>query len=908
MKRRKALGNVIGVLLLGLLVTLVAELIDRQRQESLRHQQAAGQLQRLSAELEQTLGALMPLADPLAARLAADPQLPEEELRALTEPLLDRHRRLVNIAISRGLRIVHVNPLAGNEAVLGMDFGLRPEMMEGVRRAVARRGNSLAGPLPLLQSGRLGVIVRTPFFAGGADPRSGELLGLISTVIDLQGLLEDSGLYDPELPFALALRGREGLGERGEVFFGDPELFHEADLQREIVLPDGRWMIAAQLKRAQGYPPQRALWLRGGGALLTLGLLALVLFDGRPARGPQWSESMRKVPLRGFLSRRLLMLLLPIIAVQGWLSYQAALSAAEQFQKQLASEIGLRVHDKVAEFFEVPRRVLSFNAEQARLGLLDVAQPEALVGNFLLQLRQQSLLTFLSLGTAEGEYHAASRPPRGEDRALRMLQARQGDGRAMLLYRVDDANRRGSLISRGNAHFDARLRPWFRAARASGSMVWYPAYRYAIDDESGAYDAMGIGMAAPLYGRSGEFLGVLTADVALLQLSQLLADITRHTGGVAFLAEANGDLLATSSREPVYLLRGTRSIRIKASASDNPLVRTSGQAIAEQGSTEGRTFRELDGERYLVDWGSYALPDGPTLTIGVALPQRQFIAPTSGLLRNVTLVALAVLLLSLLGAVLLSNWIAQPLGTLSRWALRLGNGDWSGEKPVDSRVLEVGMLGDALAMMARRLERHTEELRQQVEARTAELERANRELLHLSSTDGLTGLANRRVFDATLAREWGRARRARQPLALLMLDIDFFKRYNDRYGHLAGDDCLRKVAATLQAGTRRAGDLAARYGGEEFAVIASDLDAAGALALAESIRAAVMAQAIAHADSPLGVVTVSMGVALLVPEDDNSPEILIKLADQALYQAKSQGRNRVEEALGNLAGQAQEVG
>ena len=180
--------------------------------------------------------------------------------------------------------------------------------------------------------------------------------------------------------------------------------------------------------------------------------------------------------------------------------------------------------------------------------------------------------------------------------------------------------------------------------------------------------------------------------------------------------------------------------------------------------------------------------------------------------------------------------------------------------------------------------------------RTAALAEANRQLEALAVTDGLTGIANRRHFDSTLALEWARAQRSQQPLALLMLDVDLFKDYNDHYGHQAGDETLRAIAQVLLETTRRAGDLAARYGGEEFAVIAANTGAAAARQLAESLRAAVQHLAIAHALAPQGHVTVSIGLALLEPGRPVPAQTLIGQADEALYRAKTLGRNRVEQA------------
>ncbi|MDD3518491.1 MAG: diguanylate cyclase [Chromatiales bacterium] len=167
-------------------------------------------------------------------------------------------------------------------------------------------------------------------------------------------------------------------------------------------------------------------------------------------------------------------------------------------------------------------------------------------------------------------------------------------------------------------------------------------------------------------------------------------------------------------------------------------------------------------------------------------------------------------------------------------------------------------------------------------------------LRSLAFVDGLTGVANRRRFDEALETEWRGCRRGHLPLALLMVDIDHFKRYNDRYGHQAGDECLRIVARTLKQGFGRARDLVARYGGEEFACLMPGSDLAGARTKAEELRQAIERCAIPHAASPVAdVVTLSVGVAALTPNGENTPSDLVAAADAALYSAKSEGRNRV---------------
>ena len=176
-----------------------------------------------------------------------------------------------------------------------------------------------------------------------------------------------------------------------------------------------------------------------------------------------------------------------------------------------------------------------------------------------------------------------------------------------------------------------------------------------------------------------------------------------------------------------------------------------------------------------------------------------------------------------------------------------------------------------------------------------ERKEAMRKLQLLSSTDGLTGIANRRHFDDFLAMEWRRSVRNGTYLSLLLMDIDYFKKYNDGYGHQAGDDCLKMVARKLNETVRRPGDLLARYGGEEFVIVLGGTDVKGAADLAENVRAGVEGLGIKHEyQEGSNVVTLSIGVSCVIPQTDLLPSGLIEAADKALYKAKDEGRNRVK--------------
>jgi diguanylate cyclase (GGDEF)-like protein/PAS domain S-box-containing protein len=184
-----------------------------------------------------------------------------------------------------------------------------------------------------------------------------------------------------------------------------------------------------------------------------------------------------------------------------------------------------------------------------------------------------------------------------------------------------------------------------------------------------------------------------------------------------------------------------------------------------------------------------------------------------------------------------------------------------------------------------------------------QLQEANRRLQVLAEQDGLTGLANRRFFDDALSREFEHAHRHKRSLGLLMIDVDWFKSFNDFYGHPAGDECLKRIGAEIKKAVGRPGDVAARYGGEEFALLLPDTDQTGATAIAERIRQAVGDLAIEHSGSPNRIATISVGAVSLAAEALGGPETLLRNADRALYRAKDSGRNSVAGAPGpSIAG------
>lgn len=325
------------------------------------------------------------------------------------------------------------------------------------------------------------------------------------------------------------------------------------------------------------------------------------------------------------------------------------------------------------------------------------------------------------------------------------------------------------------------------------------------------------------------------------------------------------------------------------SSADPALLEGITASIGQRRTSDFISYKRADGTRF---YAAIAQLPHTSWWVVSATPSDKLNADTRSVRDKIIAIGLLCFAASLVLSALIARSISVPLQRLVGAMKEAGSGDTT------VRVEQAG--GDEIAVLSRKfnemagkLQQNKEELEEQVALRTRELERANRKLEALSATDGLTGVANRRRFDEVLANELRRSVRSGHALALLMLDVDYFKKYNDRYGHLAGDECLRIVARVLQKSSRRATDLVARYGGEEFSVIIAESDTAHALQQAENICQAIFELKLPHADSPFGYITASIGVASLLPDEETTAEQLLRIADQALYHAKYQGRNRV---------------
>ncbi len=360
-----------------------------------------------------------------------------------------------------------------------------------------------------------------------------------------------------------------------------------------------------------------------------------------------------------------------------------------------------------------------------------------------------------------------------------------------------------------------------------------------------------------------------TVFVALMDLSwigRLAQAAAERSGSVVVMIDGKGTVLTRYPDPEKWVGR---------SFGDHPLVK---HMLSETDGTV--TGQGLDGVRRI--FGFVKLP-GIETRFAVGLDENEVLrrVNTEALIAYAYLAGISVLLFTAIWFG--GEWlIARPIRALAATAQRVGRGEAGTRISDKSWTAEFAPLAEAMDDMADTLARREEELRG-----------SNGRLEALARLDGLTGLVNRRAFDADLEAEWQRAVEFRRPLALLMIDVDHFKLFNDANGHLEGDDCLRTVGRVLTMAAKGESGLAARYGGEEFVVLLPNVTGKRASEIAERIRVAVEELDIRHSAAQCGRVTISIGVASTEPPDMAGPEELLYEADANVYAAKRRGRNTV---------------
>jgi diguanylate cyclase (GGDEF)-like protein len=387
-----------------------------------------------------------------------------------------------------------------------------------------------------------------------------------------------------------------------------------------------------------------------------------------------------------------------------------------------------------------------------------------------------------------------------------------------------------------------------------------------------AYPVAAIGVDDP---------SVMVASINLDWMSQIMSHLGGRPGVSAVLVDGEGTVLAAASEQ---------AGRVGQPLEDLPLLSAiTANEIAANGNTGSVSATASDGTRNTV---SFARVGGTGSRLVVSIDEAKVAAAANREIRTAYLQLAFVCLFALLGALAAAGrLIIRPITMMAATAQRFGRGDWS------ARAARIGVPAEFMP-----LTRAFNGMAARLSERERQLVATNDRLTLIASMDMLSGLANRRGLQSRLECEWLRALQDRQAIALLMIDVDYFKLFNDTYGHLEGDACLTRLGETLAGIANETMGFAARYGGEEFCLLLPSRDCEQAKRVGELVRAEISDLALPHVTSPHLHVTVSVGVACTTPNETLKPIDLIEAADTALYAAKYRGRNVVEHGHLRIAG------
>lgn len=567
------------------------------------------------------------------------------------------------------------------------------------------------------------------------------------------------------------------------------------------------------------------------------------------------------------------------VSIIGFLLLQGGNNAVGQVLVQLNSQLQSQIQDQLKKSMTQADQLNRLNVDEWRADILDVENTTSRERVFYTNLFNFPDIAMSYVGLPDGSFYGARRIQAGE---IQIVRNDDSTGHESFYFKTNELGDAKAFVEKFS-NFDPRKRPWYMKAKEVGKPVFTDIYSHFVLKEPT------ITASYPVY-ENNQLVAVFGVDYVLTWMTQSLKNLPLGTHGEAFIVDQENRLVATSSGDSIFKIVEDKSVLIPALESSNPkIVKALSQKLSF--NQEAVAKMVIDQNVYYVGKTKFTDFD-LNWDIYILIAQKDFLMDMNNALQK-TGIALAIFIVGIsIATAVIANWIVRPILVLNDTAKKLSEGVFS-EIKLDGRRDELGQLNNSFNNMARQLTQTVAVLEEQIAERTRELLLKNEVLQQLSYLDGLTGIANRRKLDSFLAQAWHMAMRNQHAVTIMMLDIDWFKNYNDTYGHQAGDDCLKTLGGLLQQIVSRSTDLVARYGGEEFIVVLQETVQSGAEEIAQEIRNSVEALQIPHKTSPYGVVTISIGVAYMIPKRNELEEKGIAKADEALYLAKESGRNRV---------------
>lgn len=581
-------------------------------------------------------------------------------------------------------------------------------------------------------------------------------------------------------------------------------------------------------------------------------------------------KSIRTTFMIPFVIPLLIIIIVPSVFMRRGAN-DISMFAVETISDQVFNRMTSLLDDQLEQAMQL-NQVNALNYERGLLHLDDSGNRDQYFSG-MISAYNDVAMTFVGLD--DGSFYGARR---SIDGSIQVVRNDAQTGGASEYYLVDEQGNRQDFVERFD-NFDPRKRPWYVKATEEKAPVLSDVYNHFV------VKLPTITASYPVL-ENGKVIAVFGVDYLLTWIGETLSSVSDDQTGMVYITDDDGNLIASSrAADEIFEMVSGESKLVSANESANALIRQSadvkfGDGVKELEINKNMYYsKAVKYQNFGLDWELTIL-----LSKEIILSDMQV-----ALNRIYNTMGISFILFIVL-AYLMTRWITKPILKLNAASLRLAEGKFEFVSD-EIRQDELGQLSRSFNEMAIKLTNVVSGLENQVEERTKALQEMNESLSRLSYSDGLTGLPNRRKFDDFYESAYQANALKERHMVLLMMDLDNFKSFNDTYGHLAGDDCLRLVSQVMLNMFPHKKDLVARYGGEEFSAVLQGYSKDEALAICEQLRKRINEIDIV-VDGVIIKVTISIGMVYFVPTDLSMMDDWIKSADFALYQAKHHGKNQ----------------